>query len=220
VHLGKALVNAALIGLVVACGASPAHASNIVLNGGFETGDFTDWTTDQTSSFPWGIDSGSGAFAGMFFASTGCVGAQCITGSASQAASLSQVLTTTPGTVYNLTFEFDTQNAPAPNELEVLWDGQDVLDLGPGGTLGRIPSYSLYTVSRLVGTGSDTLTFLARQDTGFDSLDNISVAAAGSITATPEPSTLLLIGAITPLIAAKRRFRAATFGSGQPRRST
>ena len=50
----------------------------------------------------------------------------------------------TAGTAYTISFEFNTQNNGVANELDVLWDGTSVLDLGPGG----------------------------RQDPGFDSPDN------------------------------------------------
>ncbi len=200
--LKKTLIKLALMGMVAA---SSAWAGEVVLNGGFETGDLTDWTLGSGAS--WEVSSGS-AFAGSFFATTGCVGAQCITGSATQQAALSQVLTDTAGSTYTLTFEFNTGNNGTPNELDVLWNGVSVLDLGSGGTLGVVGSsgvYDFFSVSGLVGTGSDKLTFLGRQDPGFNQLDNVSVTNSSS--AVPEPSTFVLIGGILPVLAILRRRR-------------
>jgi hypothetical protein len=98
-----------------------------------------------------------------------------------------------------------------PNELDVLWNGTSVLDLGPGGTLGVVPAYTLYTVLHLSATSSSTtLTFLGRQDPGWDALDNVDVELSGT-GVTPEPSTWLLMGgALLPLLrAARRRTRAS-----------
>ena len=190
---------------------SPVFASNIVLNGNFATGDFTDWTVNSESSFPWTVQT-TGGLGGnpydsdTYYASTGCVGAQCISGTAIEQASLSQVVTDASGTFYTLTFEFNTDGNGASNELQVLWDGTVVLDLGPDGTLGPIDNYTLYTVTGLEGTGSDTLTFLGRQDPGFDALDNVSVSS--SVTAVPEPSTLMFtVGGLVSLAVLRRRRR-------------
>jgi hypothetical protein len=148
----------------------------------------------------WFVASDSDTYPGdTYYASTGCVGAPCIT---SQNAFLSQTLTTTIGGTYTLSFEFDTQgngdSVPQglANELDVLWDGTSVLDLGPGGTLGPVFPYTLYTVTGLIGTGSDTLTFLGRQDPGYNALDNVCVASDGTCGASsgvPEPSSLFLM---------------------------
>jgi hypothetical protein len=119
---------------------------------------------------------------------------------------LSQTLATAAGQTYTLTFEFSTRGSGAPNELDVLWNGTSVLDLGPSGTLGVISSYTLYTVSSLSATSSSsTLTFLGRQDPGYDALDNVDVELTGT-GGTPEPSTWLLMGgALLPLLRAARR---------------
>jgi hypothetical protein len=180
-----------------------------VLNGNFATGDLTDWTVNSSSSDPWQVDTAGGHGndpygSDTYFVSTGCVGAQCITGTTSQQSSLSQILSDAVATTYTLTFEFGTGGNNTQNELDVLWDGTSVLDLGPGGTLGIVDDYQLYTVTGLVGTGSDTLTFLGRQDPGWDALDDISVTGSSS---TPEPATFLLVGGILPVIGLARRRR-------------
>jgi PEP-CTERM motif len=192
--------------------ASVALGGNIVLNSNFGTGDFTDWTANGDSSFPWGVGSGSGAFSGdTNYASTGCVGAQCIDGTTDQLGSLSQMLTTTVGGDYTLSFEFSTQGEGTPNELQVLWDGTTVLDLGPGGTLGPISTYTLFSVPDLIGTGSDTLTFLGRQDPGFDALDNVCVSSdssCASVSGVPEPaSASLLLAGLAGLLGCRFRSR-------------
>jgi hypothetical protein len=193
---------------------SAALGGNIVLNSNFGSGDFTSWTQSG-----WGILSDSDTFPGdTFYAETGCVGSGCIDGGTSSGAFLSQVLTTVNGGTYTLSFEFDTQgrgaDSPngAPNELDVLWDGTSVLDLGPGGTLGPIFPFTLYTVSGLVGTGSDTLTFLGRQDPGYNALDNVCVSSdttCGAVSSgAPEPASMALIGAGLIGLFAVSRFRA------------
>ena len=188
------------------CVISTASAANVVQNAGFETGDFTDWTVNTASDHPWSVADSGGAFTGTYYASTGCVGDQCINGGPSQQASLSQTLATAAGQTYTLTFEFSTQGNGTANELDVLWNGTSVLDLGPSGTLGVISSYTLYTVSNLSATSSSsTLTFLGRQDPGYDALDNVDVEWSGT-GGTPEPSTWLLMGgALLPLLRAARR---------------
>ena len=194
--------------LIAFCAISTASAANVVQNPGFETGDFTDWTAQY-----WAVTtgySGEVPFAGSYYAYTGCVGASCITGASFPQASLSQTLATTAGRTYTLTFEFMTLYG-TPNELDVLWNGASVLDLGPVGTLGVISSYGLYTVLNLSAiSSSSTLTFLGRQDPGYDALDNVDVELSGT-GGVPEPSTWLLMGgALLPLLrAARRRTRAS-----------
>jgi hypothetical protein len=189
--------------LIALCAISIASAANVVQNGGFETGDFTNWTAQG-----WVVttaNSGEVPFAGSYYAYTGCVGDPCINGTPDQQASISQTLATTAGQTYTLTFEFMTLYG-TPNELDVLWNGTSVLDLGPGGTLGVVPAYTLYTVSNLSATSSSsTLTFLGRQDPAYDALDNVDVELSGT-GSTPEPSTWLLMGgALLPLLRAARR---------------
>jgi hypothetical protein len=163
---------------------------------------------NTSSGFPWTVRTFGGAggspFAGSYYASTGCVGAPCISGTAAQQASLSQTLDTIVGQTYDLSFEFSTDNNGASNELQVLWNGSVVLDLGPGGTLGQIPTYQLFSVSGLTATSSSTtLTFLGRQDPGYDALDNV-VVEAGAATA-PEPSVLFLVGVLFSILWVARR---------------
>lgn len=192
--------------------------ANLVQNPGFESG-LTNWTVNTSASDPWEVDSsahGNLPFAGTFFASTGCVGSQCITGTTTQQASISQTLSTTIGQAYTLTFWFWTGgnvNSPngTANELEILWNGSVVSDDGPNGTLGPIVNtttqpYVQFTVSLPAATSTSTvLAFLGRQDPGWDALDNVDVETAS---ATPEPSTLLIFTGALPLLWAIRRRRA------------
>jgi hypothetical protein len=204
---------------------STASAANIVLNGGFTTGDFTDWSANVPvdGSEYWLVannaDSspsyGVGYNGDFYFAAIGCGGAACITGPTDDQASLTQNLATTAGATYTLTFAYYTNGwgygtpTNGPNELDVLWNGTSVDDLGPGGTLGSVEPYTVFTVTGLVATSSSTpLTFLGREDTGFNDLDGIDVEQTSGA---PEPSTWMLMGgAILSFLGAVRR---GTFAS-------
>jgi len=172
--------------------ASPASASNIVLNPGFETGAFPPWVSD------WGISGPPRAHTGSFGAETGCVGDPCINpGPGETAAFLFQDLTTTPGQTYNLSFWYfpDILDFPT-SELQVRWGGSIVADIfnDPGGT-----NFHLVTVGGLVAaSGTTRLEFRGRQDPRFLAVDDVCVDTPGgscaSASAVPEPASLLLLG--------------------------
>jgi hypothetical protein len=188
-----------------------AHAQNIVQNGGFETGDLTDWTSNHNGNFPWEVDaaaSGHGVpFDGTFFASTACFGADCITGSPSEQASLSQDLATTIGDSYTLDFWFGTAGNGNPMELQALFGGAVVEDLVNVGPL----AYTEFTISGLIATSTTTtLEFLGRQDPLWNELDDVSVTDE-TLASAPEPASWLLgFGGMLVLATLVRQKRCAT----------
>src|ERR1700733_9986980 len=102
--------------LLVALFVPAAHASSILVNDGFETGDFTGWTQSG-----WFIDT-LNSNSGVYDASTGCSGASCTMVGNSNSAYLYQDVVTTPGTTYDMSFFYDAGQDPTfGSELLVLW---------------------------------------------------------------------------------------------------
>jgi hypothetical protein len=188
-------IAAGLFVFAFACVAPALAHAQIVTNGNFFDGS-AGWTSNPSSSYPWTFD---GAGTSNSYASTGCVGEQCITGTMAEQAYLFQDLTTVTGDTYTLSFEFAGDGDPM--ELQAWFGGtlaEDLLNI-PDTTLTE------YVVTDLVATSTTTeLEFLGRQDPGFDELTDVSVT--DNSTVTPEPGTLGLLGTgVLGLIGVARR---------------
>lgn len=169
-----------------------AASVNLVTNGDFETGTLAGWTQGGNTGFT-GILSG-GAFGGTYQAYMGPIGTS---------GSLTQTLTTVAGARYNLNYQLRASGL-TPNRFDVFWNGGAVAGL----TLNNTPNFGWtgFSALNLVATGSSTtLSFVYRHDPGFFYLDGVSVT-----TATPEASTLALVGGALLLIGSFRRHRVQT----------
>ena len=184
---------------------------NLVVNPGFETGDFTGWMltgeTRPDHSFVSDADTDPGwdewlPHDGAAFAALGAVGSDL---------SLSQTFATTPGQTYTFSFHLGS-DGESPNALTALWDGSTVLALAnqpetQGHHLIGGPAaagYAVYSFTRVASGPTTTIQFDSRNDEGWWALDDVSVTL-------PEPSSPPSIGAgILALVACAwhRRSRA------------
>jgi len=158
-----------------------ASAQQLIVNGGFETGDFTGWTQSGNTGFTSVVNNPSLAHSGNDYASFGPVGSLGF---------ITQTVTTTPGGNYTLSFWLWNTADPAfntPNEFEVLWQGNPVLD---NINMATSTDY-INTVMSLTATGSSaTISFGFRHDPSFFFFDDASLVASG----VPEPATWALMG--------------------------
>ena len=161
---------AALFGLLAP---TTLARANLVTNPGFETGDFSGWIQFGNVGFT-GVNTGL-PHSGSFSAFLGPVGSLGF---------LSQTLATTPGQTYNLGF-FLQSDGGTPNQFQVAWNGSVISDQSNLPAFG----YTERDFLNLLATSPTTpLVFGFRNDPGFLHLDDVAVNA------TPEPTTLILLG--------------------------
>jgi hypothetical protein len=153
-----------------------AAASSLIVNGSFETGDFTGWTIGANPSFTPAV--------GAIQVEDGTYSAE-IAGYSSNPDTLSQTVADTSGQSYELSFwRYVTIGTPT-NSFVVTWNGIQVyseLNVGASSAFQQI-------VRSVVGTGSDALVFTVANDPGLTYLDNVSLT---STAVTPLPSALPL----------------------------
>jgi predicted outer membrane repeat protein len=144
-------------------GASQATGASIVVNGGFETGNFSGWTLSGDWN-PWTYLIPTNAWS---LSDGGHYEAQL--GTTWNLAFLSQTLATVPGQQY--TFHYWMRDAVSGDEFQTYWDGQQIADLT------NIPAQPWTEYSFTVtATGATTELKLGYQNNhAFFHLDNISV---------------------------------------------
>ncbi len=180
---------------------SPSHtlAQSLIVNGGFETADFTGWTlagdpaTANYGLMPWfapyfEVPSHTGVYS-AYFAGFGTFD------------TFSQTVTTSVGANYTLDFYMqhyvssplggNSSLLPPVDGFEVLVDATTDLSVTSAPAFG----YTEYSYA-FTGTGSDTLTFGGASTFGLYSMDDVSIVYdASPVTGTPEPGSMaLLIG--------------------------
>lgn len=164
-------------GLLISVGQSSA-ATNLIQNGSFETGDFTDWTqsgntgfTGVTGSFS-GVDPQDGSY-------------QAYMGGVGSLGYISQTFADVLGQTYTVSV-WEAGLGGTPSEFDIAINGTDFVDINPA----PASPYTQYTFT-FTGTGSDTLSISGQNDPSYQLIDNVSVTAG-----VPEPSTwaMMLIG--------------------------
>ena len=169
---------------LAACGlagmAGTAKA-NLIVNGGFETGNFSGWTQSGNTGFT-SVSTGPAHLlaphSGTSFADLGPDGPSN--------GFLSQTFTDTAGQSLVIQF-FQANDATGTNDFSASFDSTTLVSL----TNDVKHGYTGYTFT-VTGTGSDTLKFGFFNDPGFFALDDVSVNAAA--TSVPEPASVALFG--------------------------
>jgi hypothetical protein len=189
----------ALFGMAMLAHAIPI---NLVTNPGFETGDFTGWNIAAAGcGSDFGITNNaayvhSGSYAADFAGV--CVGSYD---------SFQQTLATTPAQTYDVSFWIQTKAKPdfPMRDLQVFWDGGQILDL-PGAGTGNFVQYDFTETA----SGSNTiLEFQGYNQPNFDSVDDVSVVASASDPpSVPESRTSLLLSLGLGLLCVRRLLRA------------
>jgi uncharacterized repeat protein (TIGR03803 family) len=133
------------------------------LNGGFETGSFTNWT----SSGAFGSQSISTA---ANYRHSGTYGAQLTANGALRY--LSQILSTTPGAVYSISFWLDNPVSKTNNEFQVSWNGTVLLDK----TNLPVTGWTNIQLTVTATTGTANLQFGYRNDTAYFGLDDVTIS--------------------------------------------
>jgi hypothetical protein len=193
---------------VLILGGSGRAQADLIVNGGFETGDFTGWTFNTPPGFLvepsgyGGIPSNNGNYH-VNFGST-----------SSQPGMISQVITDTSGS--NYTLGMWVLGDGGENEFTVKWNGTTIYDMSISDTLHitAASEISLNYISltfTVQGTGSDTVA-LEGWDNGDNpgaiALDDVSLVPAIS-SAVPEPTTAVVasFGAVAFLAHGWCRYR-------------
>jgi choice-of-anchor C domain-containing protein len=189
-------------------------AVNLVSNPGFETPtavnpSFDTFSSGSLSLTGWSIDSGSIDLVKGDWIPAG--GSQCIDLTGYSPGTISQIIPTVPGTVYQLSFAMAGNPGGNPvKHLEVYWDTTSLgtYDFDTTGLSGSNMGWITITIPNLVASSSNTkITFedhsLSNPTWYGVALDNIEVVGSTQPINTPEfPSLALPVTMIIGILGA------------------
>jgi Bacterial Ig-like domain/RTX calcium-binding nonapeptide repeat (4 copies) len=170
---GNTSATSAPLTVTIDSGGVEGGTSNLVVNGGFETGDFTGWTVGKYQ--PEQILITGNAHSGNFATALGPAGSD---------GSLSENLATVAGQHYTLHFSLANMSSGA-NDFSVHWDGTSVFALVDAPS----QSYTDYTFEVIATDNNTHLEFDFRQDPTQWRLDDVSVVATGTSQPPPPADT-------------------------------
>src|ERR1700730_9066283 len=98
---------------------APAAQANLVVNGGFETGNLTGWSLTNN------LDGNTGVSTSSFYVHSGRFG--LFFGNVGSDAILSQTLATVAGTTYDVSFWFHNQGG-TPNQIALAFGGTQIFN--------------------------------------------------------------------------------------------
>jgi hypothetical protein len=157
----------------------------LITNGGFETGDFTGWTTNGLAIVVCSGGQHSGNCAAALFAG--------------------EILSQSVTTVINGSYAFDFWFNNPQGDLTVKWNGGVIFTANPGSN----PTYTHEVFSNLTATAASTpIEFDMNPPVGTpDALDDVNAVANPAV---PEPSTIYgLFAGLAVLAVLRRRRRTA-----------
>lgn len=166
---------ATLIALTLGLASTGQAADNLIVNGGFETGDTTGWTYTAAASggeIRFSSDARVTPHTGSQAVGFGATGSYDDT--------ISQILTTTGGKTYNVDFWLKQTASSGSGDFKVYWNSTLLYSAS---TMTPF-SYTEHEYA-VTGTGSDTISFAGRNYQLFYILDDVSVVAV------PEPQGLV-----------------------------
>jgi hypothetical protein len=183
---------------LVLAGAGQARADNLIVNGGFETGDFTGWNLSGNSGFISITNNPSQVHGGQFAARFGAVGSPTTL-------SQSQNVTTVVGHTYTLDFWLQNEFGPV-NLFDAKFGGATVVQL-----INADPfPYAEFTVTGLVATSTTTsISFDFQQNPSFWDFDDVSLVDTTVVTPEPASLTMLAIGLVGTVGYTLRRRKQA-----------
>ena len=145
----------------------------LVANGGFETGDFTDWSLSGDTSYAQ-VSTGTVTINGTETINPHSGNSMALLATAGSLGYLSQTLSTSPGTRYFLSCWLNSPDGLTPNGFRVSWNGSLLSDWA---NIPAVPGTGWTNLAFIVtATGSSSvLQFTFQDDASYMALDDVSL---------------------------------------------